>query len=167
MTARRMAAHRTSRRPAAVVGALVVAVVALSAGACSDDGEGSDGTIDPADLVTVIDASPLEASMAEGERLGVRFPSSSSIGDDWVLLESSAEGIVEVVGEDVAVDDPDSEGSGGTVTFVVEGTAPGFTRLSFVNCFQGACTEDRLPSEDDIDERDLVVVDVAVRVTSS
>jgi hypothetical protein len=133
---------------------------------CSDDGgSASDDTIDPSDLVTIVDAGPLEAAMDEGEVLGIRFPSSSSIGDDWVLLEATDEAVATVVDETTHVDDPEAEGSSGTVTFVVEGTAPGFTRLTFVNCFQGACAADDLPSSDEIDERDLTTVDVAIRVT--
>lgn len=154
-----------SRRRTGVLAVGFVAM-ALVGSACSDDGGDGDDTIAASDLVKVIDAGPLEAAMVEGERLGIRFPASASIGDDWVLLESTDEEVAEVVGEDVVVDDPGSEGSSGTVTFVVEGTSPGFTRLSFVNCFQGACSSDDLPSEGEIDDRDLVVVDVAVRVTA-
>lgn len=162
-----MRAHHAPHRghPATRAVFAVAVLAAVVAAGCSDDGEGSDDTVDPSDLVTVVDAGPLEASMAEGEHLGIRFPSSSSIGDDWVLLESTDESIATIVDELTHVDDPEAEGSSGTVTFVVEGTAPGYSRLTFVNCFQGACSADDLPSDDLIDERDLTTVEVAVRVT--
>src|SRR5690606_31645786 len=93
MTVRPVRRHRS----AVALGLLGAAV--LTAPGCSDDGEGSDDTVDPSDLVTVVDAAPLEASLAEGEQLGIRFPSSSSIGDDWVLLGSTDESIATIVDE--------------------------------------------------------------------
>lgn len=152
------------RLAAGLVGSL--ALLVLTAGACDDGslddpddvGWGSDG------LTTIVDADPERVALDRGRRFGIRLESSASIGDQWVLLSSSAPGVAEVVDERVLVDDPDVEGSGGRVVFVVEGVEAGFTELTFVNCFQGACSEGDLPDAAAIADQDLDTATVEVTV---
>lgn len=155
----------TGRRLLGAVAGVLAGVV-LIGGACDDGslddpddfGWGSDG------LTTIVDADPESVALDRGRRFGIRFESSASIGDDWVLLSSTDPSVAEIVDERVLVDDPDVEGSGGRVVFVVEGRTAGFTELTFVNCFQGACSEGDLPDAERIAEQDLDTAKVAVTV---
>lgn len=129
--------------------------------------DGEPRSSDGADLDVVVDADPLEVVLDPGERLGVRFSSSASIGDNWLLVSATDVDVADVVDERHHVDDPEAEGSGGTVTFVIEAGTPGVNVLQFVNCFQGECSEDNLPDERLIAEADLEHVEVTVVVRGS
>lgn len=177
--------RRNARRPVAALVAPLLLVVTVGVG-CSEGSGGSDDDTSSsvtkdretgldrepegeqesgdADLDVVVDADPHEVVLDPGERLGVRFSSSASIGDNWLLVSATDVDVADVVDERHAVDDPDAEGSGGTVTFVIEADEPGVDVLQFVNCFQGECSEDNLPDERLIAEADLEHVEVTVVV---
>ncbi|MCU0268424.1 MAG: protease inhibitor I42 family protein [Acidimicrobiales bacterium] len=157
------------RREAVRTAALAVAVVVGGVGSGALAGCTDDDPVEPADTTDRVDTSDEvdttderdaeeaetlvagegdageELELVVGQRLEIRIDFNASIGDDWRLSDEGDADVLEYLGDDVELDDPEADGSGGTLTYAFEALAGGETSIELTKCYRGSCPDDPDP----------------------
>jgi predicted secreted protein len=133
---------------------LLLAVLALFTMACGDDAdddtgstasdrgsEADEGDEDDDDELDLEDAPRLslderEVEVTEGGAVILGMDENQSVGDLWQFAEEPDGSVLELVEEDFEIEDPDTDGGGGTAYFVFEAVGDGETTFVMENCFR-------------------------------
>jgi predicted secreted protein len=130
----------------------ILLVLLLLAAACGDDSGGDDpedqpDTTEAADEpAAVLTAEERDVQVEVGDTVLLELEENQSVGDLWEIAEEPDAAVLELVDDSYEIDDPETDGGGGTARFVFEAVGDGGTTFVMHNCFR--CDAEGNSSED-------------------
>lgn len=120
----------TGRTPRLAALAAVTTLAALAATGCSDE---------PSPGYQVLDNEDTTITVSAGARFALTFRDNPSVGTKWQLSGPKPDrGVVKYSGDDYEMDEPGTDGSGGTRKLKFRALEPGSTRIVLTKCYRCA-----------------------------